>query len=83
MPLKICPNQQILFVQEMTGYSIALHGAGIDVKRLLIGCPLLNDLFPRGALPVLPGSYLWQGTIVEESDPNSGQVQTRYWVGTV
>lgn len=83
MPLKICPNQQILFVQETTGYSIALHGAGTDVKALLIGCPFLNELLPRGALPTSPGPYLWQGTLVEESDPKSGQVQTRYWVGTV
>jgi hypothetical protein len=83
MPLKICPNQQILFVQETTGYSIALHGAGTDVKGLLMNCPVLNDLLPRGALPTKPGPYLWQGTLVEESDPKDGQVQTRYWIGAV
>jgi hypothetical protein len=38
MPLKICRDQQILFVQETTGYSIALHGAGTDVKGLLTNC---------------------------------------------
>ena len=83
MPLKICPNQQILFVQETTGYSIALHGAGTDVTGLLVNCPVLNDLLPRGALPTKPGSYLWQGTLVEESDPQNGHVQTRYWIGGV
>jgi hypothetical protein len=55
MPLKICPNQQILFVQETTGYSIALHGAGTDVKGLLMNCPVLNHVLPRGALPTKPG----------------------------
>ncbi len=83
MPLKICPNQQILFVLETTGYSIALHGAGTDVKGLLMNCPVLNDLLPRGALPTKPGPYLWQGTLVEESDPQNGHVQTRYWIGGV
>jgi hypothetical protein len=83
MPLKICPNQQILFVHETTGYSMALHGAGTDVKVLLMNCPVLNDLLPRGALPTKPGSYLWQGTLVEESDPQNGHVQTRYWIGGV
>ena len=83
MPLRICPNQQILFVHEVTGYSIALHGSGTDVKALLIACPVLNDLLPRAALPTVPGPYLWQGTLVEETDWESGQVQTRYWVGTV
>ena len=83
MPLRICPNQQILFVHEVTGYSIALHGSGTDVKTILIACPVLNDLLPRGALPTVPGPYLWQGTLVEETDWESGQVQTRYWVGTV
>ena len=83
MPLKICPNQQILFVQETTGYSIALHGAGTDVKGLLMNCPVLNELLPQGALPTKPGPYLWQGTLVEESDPNDGHVQTRYWIGAV
>ena len=58
MPLKICPNQQLLFVHQSTGYSIALHGAGTDVKNLLMDCPILNDLLPRGALPSIPGSYL-------------------------
>jgi hypothetical protein len=48
MPLRICPDQQILFVHEATGYSIALHGAGIDVKGLLMNCPVLNELLPRG-----------------------------------
>ena len=83
MPLKICPNQQILFVHQATGYSIALHGAGTDVKNLLINCPVLNELLPQGALPTIPGSYLWQGALVEESDPKSGQVENRYWLGTV
>ena len=83
MPLKICPNQQILFVYQATGYSIALHGAGTDVKNLLINCPVLNELLPQGALPTIPGPYLWQGTLVEESDPKSGQVENRYWLGTV
>jgi hypothetical protein len=83
MPLRICPNQQILFVHEVTGYSIALHGSGTDVKAILIACPILNDLLPRAALPTVPGPYLWQGTLVEETDPESGQVQTRYSVGTV
>jgi hypothetical protein len=83
MPLRICANQQILFVHEATGYSMALHGSGADVKAALIGCPVLNDLLPGCALPTVPGPYLWQGTLVEETDPESGQVQTRYWVGTV
>ncbi len=83
MPLRICPNQQILFVHEVTGYSIALHGSGTDVKAILIACPILNDLLPRAALPTVPGPYLWQGTLVEETDWESGQVQTRYSVGTV
>lgn len=83
MPLRICPKQQILFVHERTGYSIALHGSGAEVKAILIACPILNDLLPRGALPAVPGPYLWQGTLVEETDPDSGQVHTRYWVGTV
>jgi hypothetical protein len=83
MPLRICPNQQILFVHEITGYSMALHGAGTDVKGLLIACPILNELLPRHELPTSPGPYLWQGTLVEENDPENGQVQTRYWVGTV
>ena len=83
MPLRICPNQQILFVHEVTGYSMALHGSGTEVKALLIGCPVLNELLPAGALPTLPGTYLWQGTLIEETDPKSGQVQTRYWVGSV
>ena len=81
MPLKICPSQQILFVQETTGYSIALHGAGTDVKGLLMNCTVLNDLLPRSALPTKPGPYLWQGTLVEESDPKNGRVHTRYWIG--
>jgi len=54
-----------------------------DVKVLLMNCPVLNDLLPRGALPTKPGSYLWQGTLVEESDPQNGHVQTRYWIGGV
>jgi hypothetical protein len=83
MPLRICPNQQILFVHEITGYSMALHGAGTDVKGLLIACPILNELLPRHELPTSPGPYLWQGTLVEENDPENGQVQTRYWVGIV
>lgn len=83
MPLRICRNQQILFVHETTGYSMALHGAGIDVKGLLMHCPVLNDLLPRDALPTKPGPYLWQGTLVEESDPHDGHVQTRYWIGGV
>ena len=83
MPLKICPNQQILFVQETTGYSIALHGAGTDVKGLLMNCPVLNDLLPRETLPTRAGPYLWQGTLVEESDPKNGHVGTRYWIGAV
>jgi hypothetical protein len=83
MPLRICANQQILFVHEVTGYSMALHGSGTDVKALLIACPVLNDLLPGCALPTVPGPYLWQGTLVEETDPESGQVQTRYWVGTL
>jgi hypothetical protein len=83
MPLRICPNQQILFVHEITGYSMALHGAGTDVKGLLIACPILNELLLRHELPTSPGPYLWQGTLVEENDPENGQVQTRYWVGTV
>lgn len=83
MPLKICPNQQILFVQETTGYAMALHGAGTDVKGLLMDCPVLNDLLPRGALPTKAGTYLWQGTLVEESDPKNGHVQTRYWIGAM
>jgi len=83
MPLRICPNQQILFVHERTGYSMALHGAGTDVKGLLIACPILNELLPRHELPTNPGTYLWQGTLVEQNDPENGQVQTRYWVGTV
>src|SRR5688500_2987267 len=83
MPLRMCPNQQIVFVHQATGYSIALHGAGTDVKNLLINCPVLNELLPRDALPTIPGSYLWQGTLVEESDPKSGQVHNRYWVETV
>ena len=83
MPLKICPNQQILFVLETTGYSMALHGAGTEVKALLISCPVLNDLLPRAALPTLPGTYLWQGTLLEETDPKTGEVQTRYWLGGV
>ena len=83
MPLKICPNQQILFVRETTGYSIALHGAGTEVKGLLMNCPVLNDLLPRAALPTKAGTYLWQGTLVEESDPKTGQVQIRYWIGAV
>jgi hypothetical protein len=83
MPLRICPNQQILFVHEVSGYSIALHGAGTDVKAILITCPILNDLLPREALPTVPGPYLWQGTLVEDTDPDSEQMQTRYWVGTV
>jgi hypothetical protein len=33
--------------------------------------------------PPVPAPYLWQGTLVEENDPENGQVQTRYWVGTV
>ena len=60
-----------------------LHGAGTEVKALLISCPVLNDLLPGGALPTVPGPYLWQGTLVEETDPESAEVQTRYWVGTV
>ncbi|MBA2251544.1 MAG: hypothetical protein H0W13_02385 [Nitrospirales bacterium] len=83
MPLRICPNQQILFVHEHTGYSMALHGSGTEVKSILIACPILNDLLPRRALPTVPGTYLWQGTLVEETDPESGQVPNRYWVGTV
>jgi hypothetical protein len=83
MPLRICANQQILFLHEVTGYSMALHGSGTDVKALLIACPILNDLLPRCALPTVPGPYLWQGTLVEETDPESGDMQTRYWVGTV
>ncbi len=63
MPLRICPNQQILFVRELAGYSIASHGSGTDVKAILIACPVLNHLLPRGALPTVPGSYLWQGTL--------------------
>jgi hypothetical protein len=62
---------------------MALHGYGTDVKALLIACPVLNDLLPGGALPTVPGAYLWQGTLVEETDPESGQVQARYWVGIV
>jgi hypothetical protein len=68
---------------QTTGYSMALHGAGTEVKALLISCPVLNDLLPGGALPTVPGPYLWQGTLVEETDPESAEVQTRYWVGTV
>jgi hypothetical protein len=83
MSLRVCRNQQILFVHELNGCSIALHGAGTDVKAILIACPVLNDLLPRAALPTVPGPYLWQGTLVEETDWESGQVQTRYWVGTV
>jgi hypothetical protein len=83
MSLRVCRNQQILFVHELNGCSIALHGAGTDVKAILITCPILNDLLPREALPTVPGPYLWQGTLVEENDPENGQVQTRYWVGTV
>jgi hypothetical protein len=83
MPLKICPNQQILFVHQASGYALALHGAGTDVKTLLINYPILNELLPRAALPTIPGSYLWQGTLVEEGDPNSGRVENRYWLGTV
>ncbi len=75
MPLRICPNQQILFVHEHTGHSIALHGSGTEVKAILIACPILNDLLPRWAIPTVPGPYLWQGTLVEETDPESGQVQ--------
>ena len=83
MPLRISANQQILFVHEVTGYSMALHGSGTDVKALLIACPVVNDLLPGCALPTVPGPYLWQGTLVEETDPQSGHVQIRYWVGTV
>jgi hypothetical protein len=58
-----------------------LHGAGTDVKSLLIKCPILNDLLPWAALPAKPGPYLWQGTLVEESDPQNGHVEARYWTG--
>ena len=83
MPLRICADQQILFVHEETGYSIALHGSGAEVKVILIECPILNDLLPGGALPTVPGPYLWQGTMVEETEPPCGKVHTRYWIGTV
>jgi hypothetical protein len=83
MPLNICRNQQILFVHEPAGYSIALHGSGTDVKAILITCPVLNDLLPQDTLPRVPGSYLWQGTLVEETEPESEHVQSRYWVGSV
>ena len=83
MPLRICPNQQILFVHEHTGYSMALHGSGTDVKAILIACPILNDVLPRRTLPIVPGPYLWQGTLVEEADPENGHVEERFWIGTV
>jgi hypothetical protein len=54
MPLRICPNQQILFVHEIAGYSMALHGAGTDVKGLLIACPILNELLHGMSSPPVP-----------------------------
>lgn len=83
MPLRICPNQRILFIRDVAGQSIAVHGFGTEVKRTLVICPVLDDLLPRAALPPQACTYLWQGTLVEEKDPESEPVQNRYWVGTV
>lgn len=83
MPLRICRNQRILFVREVSGHSIAMHGFGTEVKTILMTCPVLDDLLPRAALPPRPGTYIWQGTLIEERDPGCEPVQTRYWVGTL
>lgn len=69
MPLRIYPDQRILFIREPSGKAFALHGYGKHTQALLLSSPLLNHLLPCSLLRVQRGCYLWEGTLVEQVEP--------------
>lgn len=84
MPLHIHRHQRLLFSRSANGEMLALHGSGEAVTRLLLETPILYDLSPM-TFPQHHGCYIWEGTLVEESDAGSAAhgVTNRFWPGAL
>jgi len=84
MPLCIHPRQRLLFSRSAHGEILSLHGSGDATIRLLLKTPILYDLSPM-TFPYQHGCYLWEGTLVEESEVGQadGEVTNRFWPGAL
>lgn len=82
MPLQIYRNQRLLFSRSAHGEMLALHGSGEAITRVLLKTPVLYDLPPM-TFPKRHGCYIWEGTLVEESDTDAPGVTTRFWPGSL
>ena len=82
MPLKIYRNQRLLFSRSAHGEMLALHGSGEAITRVLLKTPVLYDLSPM-TFPKRHGCYIWEGTLVEESDTDAPSVISRFWPGSL
>jgi hypothetical protein len=83
MPLHIHRNQRLLFSRSSAGEVLALHGSGEAVTSLLLKTPILYDLSPM-TFPQEHGCYIWEGTLVEESEAEIGQnLIKRFWPGSL
>ena len=82
MPLRIHRSQRLLFSRSADGEILALHGSGGAVTRLLLNTPILYDLSPM-TFPNRHGCYIWEGTLVEETEVDADIVTTRFWPGTL
>lgn len=84
MPLHIYPHQRLLFSRSAQGEILALHGSGHETIKLLLQTPILYDLSPM-AFPQQHGCYIWEGTLVEESECGSDalEVKNRFWPGSL
>lgn len=84
MPLHIHRHQRLLFSRSADGDMLALHGSGEAIIRLLLETPILYDLSPM-TFPSRQGCYVWEGTLVEESEADSAAhgVTNRFWPGSL
>jgi hypothetical protein len=84
MPLHIYRHQRLLFSRSANGDMLALHGSGEAIVRVLLESPILYDLSPM-TFPSRHGCYVWEGTLVEESETDSTAygVTTRFWPGAL
>lgn len=82
MPLHIHLHQRLLFSRSATGEVLALHGSGEAVTGLLLKTPILYGLPPM-RFPVQNGCYIWEGTLVEETEAEGGGDVKRFWPGSL
>lgn len=84
MPLHIYRDQRLLFSRSADGEILALHGSGEAITRLVLKTPILHDLSPM-EFPNAHGCYIWEGTLVEESESGSDahSIPNRYWPGSL